>query len=261
MDRNPSAAAHCPESDLPPALPRLTPRSTVATKCSATAHQRGFTYLHRRCHRPACGRAGANIGVLAPGSEQYYLGSVAGGVEDYYLGGEVPGRWIGRGAELLRLAGAVDGDDLVAILDDRDPMSGTRLGCAGNRKVPGFDVTFSTPKSVSILFGLGEVDVARVVRDAHEEAVDAALGYLERRATWSRGPQRCRRSDGRRPGRRCVPPSHEPGGRSAPAHARPRRQHRAWAGRPLAHTRLSPCLRPRQDGGIPIRGAPPPPAH
>ncbi len=127
-----------------------------------------------------------NIGVLAPGSEQYYLGSVARGVEDYYLGGEVPGRWVGHGAELLGLAGEVDGDDLVAVLDDRDPMSGTRLGCAGNRKVPGFDVTFSTPKSVSVLFGLGELDVARVVRDAHEEAVDAALGYLERRATWSR---------------------------------------------------------------------------
>jgi hypothetical protein len=44
-----------------------------------------------------------NIGVLAAGSEQYYLGSVARGVEDYYLGGEVPGRWLGRGADLLAL--------------------------------------------------------------------------------------------------------------------------------------------------------------
>jgi conjugative relaxase-like TrwC/TraI family protein len=127
-----------------------------------------------------------NIGVLAPDSEQYYLGSVAGGVEDYYLGGEVPGRWVGHGAELLGLAGEVDGDDLVAVLADRDPVSGTRLGCAANRKVPGFDLTFSTPKTVSILFGLGEPDVARVVRVAHEEAVDGALGYLERWATWSR---------------------------------------------------------------------------
>ena len=116
----------------------------------------------------------------------YYLGSVARGAEDYYLGGEVPGRWVGRGAELLGLAGEVEGDDLVAVLADRDPRSGTRLGCAANRKVPGFDLTFSTPKSVSVLFGLGERDVAAVVRDAHEAAVDAALGYLERQAVWSR---------------------------------------------------------------------------
>jgi conjugative relaxase-like TrwC/TraI family protein len=127
-----------------------------------------------------------NIGVLAPGSEQYYLGSVASGVEDYYVGGEVPGRWVGRGAEMLGLAGDVDGDDLVAVLNDRDPTSGTRLGCAANRRVPGFDLTFSTPKSVSVLFGLAEPDVARVVRDAHEAAVNASLGYLERCATWSR---------------------------------------------------------------------------
>ncbi len=127
-----------------------------------------------------------NVGVLAPGSEQYYLGSVARGVEDYYLGGEVPGRWVGSGAALLGLAGAVAGDDLVAVLADRNPNSGTRLGCAGNRTIPGFDLTFSTPKTVSILFGLGERDVATIVRDAHEQALDAALAYLERHALWTR---------------------------------------------------------------------------
>ena len=127
-----------------------------------------------------------NIGVLAPGSEHYYLGSVAGGAEDYYLGGEVPGRWVGRGAELLGLAGEVEAVDLVAVLADRDPRTGTRLGCAANRRVPGFDLTFSTPKSVSVLFGLGERDIAAVVRDAHEAAVDAAVRFLEQRAVWSR---------------------------------------------------------------------------
>ena len=127
-----------------------------------------------------------NIGVLAAGSEQYYLGSVARGGEDYYVGGEVPGRWLGHGSEQLGLAGEVDGTDLAAVLADRDPGSGTRLGCAANRKVPGFDLTFSTQKSVSVLLGLGDRDVAGAVRLAHEEAVDAAVGYLERDAVWSR---------------------------------------------------------------------------
>jgi conjugative relaxase-like TrwC/TraI family protein len=44
---------------------------------------------------------------------------------------------------------------------------------------PGIDVTISAPKSVSVLFALGDADVARAVRDAHQAAVGQALAYLE----------------------------------------------------------------------------------
>ena len=44
---------------------------------------------------------------------------------------------------------------------------------------PGVDVTISAPKSVSVLFGLGDRKVAAAVRDAHQAAVVEALGYLE----------------------------------------------------------------------------------
>jgi conjugative relaxase-like TrwC/TraI family protein len=44
---------------------------------------------------------------------------------------------------------------------------------------PGIDVTISAPKSVSVLFGLGDRKVAAAVRDAHQAAVVEALGYLE----------------------------------------------------------------------------------
>jgi hypothetical protein len=44
---------------------------------------------------------------------------------------------------------------------------------------PGIDVTISAPKSVSVLFGLGDPQVASAVRDAHQAAVAEALGYLE----------------------------------------------------------------------------------
>ena len=47
-------------------------------------------------------------------------------------------------------------------------------------RLPGLDLTFSAPKSVSILFGLGAAEVAEQVRAGHEAAVGAALGYLER---------------------------------------------------------------------------------
>ncbi len=47
-------------------------------------------------------------------------------------------------------------------------------------RLPGLDLTFSAPKSVSILYGLGAADVAEQVRAGHEAAVIAAVGYLER---------------------------------------------------------------------------------
>ena len=50
------------------------------------------------------------------------------------------------------------------------------------RKVPGYDLTFSAPKSVSVVFGIAEPDVQRRVLEAHRVAVDAALAYLEREA-------------------------------------------------------------------------------
>lgn len=132
-----------------------------------------------------------NIGKLAASSEDYYLQTVASGVEDYYVGrGEAPGYWLGAGAGTLGLSGLVEAETLRAALGGVDPTSGERLGSGrGGRKVPGFDLTFRAPKSVSVLWGLSDPVTAGQVREAHDAAVAAALGYLERQAAWSRrGP-------------------------------------------------------------------------
>jgi conjugative relaxase-like TrwC/TraI family protein len=50
--------------------------------------------------------------------------------------------------------------------------------------VPGFDLTFSAPKSVSVLFGIGDSELRGAIRDAHDRAVGEALAYLEREARW-----------------------------------------------------------------------------
>ena len=124
-----------------------------------------------------------SIGKLAAGSEGYYLASVARGAEDYYLhAGEAPGRWVGVGAGELGLASEVAAEDLHAVLGGVD-LNGTVLA---RRKVPGWDLTFSAPKSVSILHALGGADVAGEVRDAHEAAVEAALDYVSRTAAYGR---------------------------------------------------------------------------
>jgi len=52
--------------------------------------------------------------------------------------------------------------------------------------VKAFDLTFSCPKSVSLLWAFGDDAVAGVVAEAHREAVEVALGFLEDRAAAAR---------------------------------------------------------------------------
>ena len=95
-------------------------------------------------------------------------------------GVEPPGRWVGRGAERLELAGAVDPAQLEAVLCARHPWSGDPLGAGRGRvSVTAFDLTFCAPKSVSLLHALGPAEVADAVRAGHDEAVRTALGYVE----------------------------------------------------------------------------------
>ena len=108
----------------------------------------------------------------------YYLEAIANDRDDYYIAsGEVPGRWLGTGSALLGLDGEVTPEDLRSILDGVDPRVGVAL--VGYRKNSGFDLTLSAPKSVSLLWGLGDRATVEQVVAAHDQAVPAALAYLE----------------------------------------------------------------------------------
>ena len=128
------------------------------------------------------------LGKLGHGQEAYYLDSVASGIEDYYSGeGEAPGYWTGAGCEELGLSGEVESKHLRHILNAEHPASGEPLvTLRGGRRIPGFDLTFSAPKSVSLLWGLGDPSTRRIVRECHERAVQAALDYVEREAAFVR---------------------------------------------------------------------------
>jgi len=127
-----------------------------------------------------------SVGKVSSGQEGYYLSAVAHGAEDYYSErGEVPGRWIGAAADELGLAGDVDDDAFRAVLSGADPSTGLRLR-RGNARVCAFDLTLSAPKSVSVLWALGDADTTAAVVAAHEVAVDAAVGYMQREAVRSR---------------------------------------------------------------------------
>ena len=143
--------------------------------------------------RPATAGGGVavlTIAKLGHGRVDYYLDTVAKGIEDYYAGtGEAPGTWRGTAAARLGLDGEVDGDVLRAILGGQLPGVDGPLAGGGRRRTPGWDLTFSAPKSVSVLFGLADPDVSRQVAAAHEAAVNESLTYLERWALTSRRRQ------------------------------------------------------------------------
>lgn len=125
-----------------------------------------------------------SLAKLGRGSEGYYLDAVAKGAEDYYVGrGEAPGYWAGRGAELLGLDGEVTPEALRAVLAGTAP-DGSMLGAA-NRTVPGFDLTFSVPKSISVLAAL-RPELSEQIVDACEIAVARSIAWLEDNACFSR---------------------------------------------------------------------------
>ncbi|HXA27654.1 MAG TPA: MobF family relaxase [Candidatus Angelobacter sp.] len=95
--------------------------------------------------------------------------------------------WRGGGAGALGLTGRVELEHFKRVLDGCDPTSGEPLGRHhATLKNVAFDVTYSLPKSVSLLYALGDTPVrAAVLRSLHAGA-EAAHDYLERHAGWGR---------------------------------------------------------------------------
>ena len=108
-----------------------------------------------------------SIGKLGvAGGADYYLDKVANSVDDYYLGrGEAPGQWVGQAATALGLTGQVDPEELRNLLAGKS-AGGEALGLQvqpGRR--PGYDLTFSAPKGVSLLWAFGSDDVRDAISD------------------------------------------------------------------------------------------------
>ena len=131
-----------------------------------------------------------SIGKLNKEMADYYERTVADSREDYYaLRGEAEGKWWGRGAEALELRGTVDKGELGRLVASRDPKHPEKfLGrpSSGADQVGAFDLTFSAPKSVSILYALASPEVQQQVVAAHDHAVQDALGYMEDNASVGR---------------------------------------------------------------------------
>ena len=99
--------------------------------------------------------------------------------DDYYAeGGMAPSEWFGEAAEKLGLSGEVNREKFSELLEGR--TAGQQLGTTRDGKVehrPGWDITLSAPKSVSIM---AEVAGDKRLIKAHGAAVKVALAHVEK---------------------------------------------------------------------------------
>jgi conjugative relaxase-like TrwC/TraI family protein len=117
----------------------------------------------------------------AAGASSYY--SAAG--EYYAEGGVAPSSWEGKGAEALGLSGEVNPDTFEKLLNGQLP-DGTILGTVRGGELehaPGWDVTFSAPKSVSVMALVAGDE--RLI-EAQDKAVSATIAFAEKYVAMTR---------------------------------------------------------------------------
>lgn len=118
---------------------------------------------------------------------------------DYYTAHQAPSRWLGSGLDRLGLVpeSTVDSEDFSQLMNHRTPAGEEMIVAKAHRlKVAAFDFTLSAPKSVSLLYAFGNEQVRREVVEAHREAVDEAMTYMEMKASQTRLVERSRDADG-----------------------------------------------------------------
>lgn len=109
--------------------------------------------------------------------------------DNYYLKDakeiEESTQWSGKGTQLLGLSGHINPEDFRNLLEGKLP-TGQQLGKIVEGQIvhrPGFDLTFSAPKSVSILTEIGQ---DHRLQKAHKKAVQEAMQYVERQCAQAR---------------------------------------------------------------------------
>jgi conjugative relaxase-like TrwC/TraI family protein len=109
----------------------------------------------------------------ASGAASYYAS------DNYYTKGDAQeaSEWFGKGASALGLEGRVEPSLFEAVLAGKLP-NGEQIAAGGNGKRCGFDLTFSAPKSLSLIALVG--GDTRLI-EAHRNAVKATLSFAEQR--------------------------------------------------------------------------------
>ena len=104
-------------------------------------------------------------------------------IEDYYSGGG-QGYFQGTGALILGLVGPVDRESFEELAFGRTPL-GECQG-AGIDHRAGWDLTWSSPKSVSVLWATADAETRGTIEAAHDNAVARSLKFMEYHAGYGR---------------------------------------------------------------------------
>ena len=135
-----------------------------------------------------------SIGKLTPGRAAYYTDQLPGGRDEYYTTGEQEATavWLGSAAARLELQGAVGPEQFGRLLDAVHPTSGEPLGVPRTtaRRLAGFDLCFSAPKSVSVAWALAPPEVAERIAACHDRAVADVIEVFEEEVVRARRGRR-----------------------------------------------------------------------
>ncbi|HIF0232775.1 TPA: MobF family relaxase [Legionella pneumophila] len=107
----------------------------------------------------------------AQGAADYYAAAF-----NYYAGDAQAMRWLGKGAEYLGLSGVVEKEQMLQLLEGKVPNGQVLQNKKGEHR-PGFDMTYSAPKSASILIGL-QADPK--LEPLHDLAVERTVSRIEK---------------------------------------------------------------------------------
>lgn len=136
-----------------------------------------------------------SIKVIKAGSEDYYLDLADG---DYYFkGGEPLGKWLGTGCGFFGLFGTVERTEFKHIFNGFHPKSASGppdppqhralVNNAGDKdRRAAFDLTFSAPKSVSVLWSQALPEMRSTIEQIHDQAVADTLAFVEQTLAYSR---------------------------------------------------------------------------
>lgn len=131
------------------------------------------------------------LSVHAINNIGYYLEE-----DDYYLSDEeVTGIWIGKGAIALGLSGLLTEGDYRNLMQGYAQDGKTPLCATPNEDhSPGWDLTFSAPKSVSLAWAAADESLRERISEAQLTSVRRAISLLEKHAAYTRRGKggRCR---------------------------------------------------------------------
>ncbi|HZW05423.1 MAG TPA: MobF family relaxase [Candidatus Nitrosotalea sp.] len=127
-----------------------------------------------------------SIAKMGKASESYYTKLAR---EDYYLsGGEPPGLWAGRGAARLGLRETVETKAFRNLFQGFSADGSVKLAqnAGTDLRHPGWDLTFSAPKSVSVLWSQEGPARRKLIEECVVRATRDTLTYLEDTAVFTR---------------------------------------------------------------------------